>query len=100
MVESDSKSLISLIQDLEKNLRPLATLLHSCCSLMANFQTIKIKHTYIEANMIVDSLAKQNLGMNYGVVYLDFPPDHLTNLLLVDLCGIFFQKLVPDAEML
>ena len=97
LVESDSKTLISLIQDVENDLHPLATLLHSCCSLMANFQTIEIKHIYREANRIADSLAKQSLEMDYGVVYLDSPPDHLTGLIFDDRCGTSFQRMVHAA---
>jgi hypothetical protein len=62
--------------------------------LLSRDWTIRIKHTFREANFCADFMAKLATSYDNGLMIWDEPPQGLQQLLLADIVGISFPRIV------
>jgi ribonuclease HI len=84
LIESDSAILVKLILQSDTTLHPLGSLLACCSNLMNKIHTVSLKHIYRECNMIADSLAKNSINHEHGVIEFVCPPPHALQAFIDD----------------
>lgn len=87
-IESDSAILVKLVLDSDISVHPLGSIVSCCRALMGRLNLVSLKHIYRECNMVADSLAKNSLNHEHGVVEFDSPPVHSSQAFLADIDGI------------
>lgn len=87
IIESDFAILVKLILDSDVALHPLGSIVLSCRALMDKFDYVSLRHIFRECNKVADSLAKNSLNHDLGLVTFDSPPVHAGQVFLADLDG-------------
>ncbi|XP_061998979.1 uncharacterized protein LOC133716290 [Rosa rugosa] len=73
-VESDSAILVQLMQKAEFSLLPLGSLLKGCSNMMDVMENVHLSHIFRECNMTADSLAKESINHELGVIIFENLP--------------------------
>ena len=60
--------------------------------LLARKWEVTLTHTYREGNMCADWLAKKGAMGNKSLIYWDYPPFGIDNILVADTMGLDFCK--------
>ncbi|KAK0587703.1 hypothetical protein LWI29_027305 [Acer saccharum] len=88
VVETDSMSVLQLIDKESTNNHPLFSILQSCKSLISKDWICSVKHVFREGNMVADGLAKMGHGLDMGVHFFEEPPPAITDIFLNDVKGL------------
>lgn len=98
IVELDSTILVNSLLNGNTDLHPLGALLSCCKNLIQKLQSISIDHIYRECNSVADALAKNVINCEYGMLILENPPCHATQVYLDDLEDTARTRRVPCGQ--
>ena len=87
-IESDSAILVQLSQKSDLSKHPLGSLLTGCLNIMKCMAVVSFIHIFREANMTADSLAKESINHEKGLVIFYSPPIHASQSFLDDLAAV------------
>jgi len=91
---SDSKDALRLLSTNQVGFHKYRVLIFEIRELLSRDWTIRIKHTFREANFCADFMAKLATSYDNGLMIWDEPPQGLQQLLLADIVGISFPRIV------
>lgn len=86
-VESDSAVAVNLINSVDHDLHPMATIIGNCRFLMQLFYSCHLSHIHRERNAVADILAKDSLSQQRGTLFFDSPPAHIAQTAFGDITG-------------
>lgn len=84
-IESDSAIPVRLMLHSETSMHPLGSLLACCKALMDKLNVVSFKHIYRKCYMVADSVAKNNLNHDFGIMNFDSPPTHAVGAFIDEL---------------
>ncbi|PRQ31856.1 putative ribonuclease H-like domain-containing protein [Rosa chinensis] len=88
-IESDSTTLIAALKSEEENLSEVSRILDDCKEYFSSFRSVRILHTYREANGVADRLAHLASVVTIDDVWLDETPAIIQDVLYEDYCHCF-----------
>ncbi|KAL6280841.1 hypothetical protein ACE6H2_017722 [Prunus campanulata] len=94
IVETDSESVLRILNANLEDHDPLLILRNKCRSYWKSSWDCKINHVYREVNSAADSLAKMGRGMEMGTHFFDKPPDGIIGVLQDDRAGRSRPRLI------
>lgn len=86
-VESDSAVAVNLINSVDHDLHPMATIIGNCRFLMQLFDSCHLSHIHRERNAVADIMAKDSLSQQRGTLFFDSPPAHIAQTAFEDITG-------------
>lgn len=93
-VEVDSKTTLQLIEKGVSAVHPLSSLVILCQGFMVRDWVVRFSHIFREGNKVVDSLANFAFSLELGLHCLDNPPPISSRLMLDDLRGVSFPRMM------
>ncbi|PRQ45097.1 putative ribonuclease H-like domain-containing protein [Rosa chinensis] len=87
-IESDSAILVQLMQKAVFSLHPLGSLLKGCSNIMDAMGNAQLSHIFKECNMTADSLAKNSINHELGLIIFEYPPVHAAQPYLDDISAV------------
>lgn len=94
-MESDSRTVIELLNHSGFSTGGLTNLLERCREEMVNFQSLDLCHVFREQNKIVDALAKLALVSPRDFTDLSDAPDAIATIIYEDRMGVSSLRRVP-----
>ncbi|PQQ17195.1 uncharacterized protein Pyn_20833 [Prunus yedoensis var. nudiflora] len=94
IVETDSESVLRILNANLEDHDPLLILRNKCRSYWKSSWDCKINHVYREVNSAADFLAKMGRGMEMGTHFFDKPPDGIIGVLQDDRAGRSRPRLI------
>ncbi|KAJ6416826.1 hypothetical protein OIU84_002664 [Salix udensis] len=91
---SDSKDALRLLSANQVGFHKYRALIFEIRELLRRDWTVRIAHTFREANFCADFMAKFATSCDNGLMIWDEPPQGLQQLLLADIMGISFPRIV------
>ena len=96
-VELDSEVVVRMLVEDPPASSPFIQLIRKCHALIKrDLWEVKITHCYREANKAADWLANHGVLINQSVVLLEAVPKDLHAVLLEDLSGVSWRRMVPS----
>ncbi|XP_031096925.1 uncharacterized protein LOC116001176 [Ipomoea triloba] len=95
IVESDSRTVIELLNHSGFSTGGLTNLLERCREEMVNFQSLDLCHVFREQNRIADALAKLALVSPRNFTDLSDAPDAIATIIYEDRMGVSSLRRVP-----
>ncbi|XP_024169850.1 uncharacterized protein LOC112176244 [Rosa chinensis] len=86
-IESDSAIMISALNSREKNFSEVSRVLDDCREYITAFQSVRIRHIYLEANGVADRLAHLASSGFIDDVWFDETPAIIQDVLYEDYCN-------------
>jgi ribonuclease HI len=91
---SDSKDALRLLFANQVGSHKYRALIFEIRELLSRDWTVRIEHTFREANFCADFMAKFATSCDNGLMIWDEPPQGLQQLLLANIMGISFPRIV------
>lgn len=93
-VEIDSKVVLRFIEKGVQPTHPLASLVLRCQDLLTRDLVVRFGHVFREGNRVADSLANVAFSLSLGLHLFDFPPPASCSIVLDDVRGISFPRMM------
>ena len=91
-VEMDAKSIVEVLQNTGYVNHVISPILDDCRQLITQFQNVRIKHCFRQANQCADGLARMSFSMNVDLLIFDSPPVDVLDAFEGDLMGRSYPR--------
>ena len=88
----DAKSIVEVLQNTGYVIHVISPILDDCRQLITQFQNVRIKHCFRQANQCADGLARMSFSLNVDLLIFDSPPVDVLDAFEGDLIGRSYPR--------
>ena len=95
-VEMDAKSIVEVLQNIGYVNHVISPILDDCRQLITQFQNVRIKHCFRQANQCADGLVRMSFSLNADFLIFGSPLVDIIDVFEGDLIGRSFPRSCID----